>query len=355
MADNLKIAIVVYTLSSGGLERTVSNQTFLFEKMGYTIDLYVLEGEIDYSYSGNLFLFSLHKTNKIKEKIKQYNRLRALIQKGDYDFIVDHRYRLNNFMEKIWYSYIYKNQTLVYMVHSSDISSYISNYLAKKQIHWICVSNALKDILKKYYPKVKATTIYNFVQLEDSGKYQKNTSPPYILAVGRMDNANTKQFDVLIDCYAKSELPLRNIHLYILGSGERKTFLQSKAHDYFCSNLIHFKGFETDLRPYYSNAKFLVLCSKYEGLGMVLVESLICGTPVISYNCPVGPNEIIHHEYNGLLVENQNTEKLIHAMNRFVWDQELYKYCKKNAANSVDRFSSNKVAEVWEKFFNDIR
>ena len=70
--------------------------------------------------------------------------------------------------------------------------------------------------------------------------------------------------------------------------------------------------------PILNNAKFLALTSRYEGFPRVLLESLSTGTPVISVNCKSGPNEIIAHEVNGLLVENFNIKKLSEAFNRFV-------------------------------------
>ena len=67
---------------------------------------------------------------------------------------------------------------------------------------------------------------------------------------------------------------------------------------------------------------------------MVLIESLSCGTPVVSYNCPTGPNEIIQHEKNGLLVKANDKQKMTNAMNRMVEDKGLYNKLSANAKNS---------------------
>jgi len=352
LAQKKKIALVVYTLQSGGLERTVSNHSFLFRQMGFEVDLYVLDGIVEYPYSGHLFTFSLSKKLSLREKIKEYIRLRSLIRKGQYLCVLDHRYRLNSTMETIWYRYIYASQNLVYFVHSADISSYITPSLAKKNIRWISVSKGLEHILKQSYPKLSVQTIYNAVKI----KTERSHSFPheFVLAVGRMDDSGVKQLDVLIDCYAQSLLPQQHIHLYIVGSGVQKISLQEKAQQYPCRELIHFEGFQLDISNYYIQAKFLILSSKYEGLGMVLIESLLCGSPVISYDCPVGPSEIVSHEFNGLLVENQNQQALIEAMNRMILDGELYDFCKKNAACSVEKFSMKAIAQMWRVFFNDI-
>jgi N-acetylgalactosamine-N,N'-diacetylbacillosaminyl-diphospho-undecaprenol 4-alpha-N-acetylgalactosaminyltransferase len=84
---------------------------------------------------------------------------------------------------------------------------------------------------------------------------------------------------------------------------------------------------------------------------MVLLESLACETPIISWNYASGPSEIITHESNGLLVENQNLDKLIEAMNGFVSDNNLYLQCKENALPSVKQFSLETIGAKWLKVF----
>jgi dTDP-4-dehydrorhamnose reductase len=75
---------------------------------------------------------------------------------------------------------------------------------------------------------------------------------------------------------------------------------------------------------------------------MVLLESLACGTPVISFDCESGPSEIIVNELNGLLVENQNQQKMIFALNEMVNNEKLYLHCKSNSKTSVSGFSNHR-------------
>ena len=158
---------------------------------------------------------------------------------------------------------------------------------------------------------------------------------------------DVKQFDKLIEFYAKSELPMKDIRLFILGDGILKQELIALVKILNLEDKIYFKGKVNNPFVYFRQALYTVLSSKHEGFPMVLIESLACSTPVISFDCPSGPSEIIINNENGLLVENQNFDELAKAMNHMVDNKELYLHCKQNAKSSVQRFSIEKIGNQW--------
>ena len=84
-----------------------------------------------------------------------------------------------------------------------------------------------------------------------------------------------------------------------------------------------------------------------EGLPNVVLESLACETPVIAFDCSSGPREMILDKENGLLVANQDIEKLAEGMNLLVEDENLYRYCKQNTLQSVQSFSISTIGKQW--------
>jgi len=350
-----KIALVTYSLSSGGLERVVANSTFLFEEMGYDVHLYVLESKVDYPFTGRLHQYNIDQLGFLF-KIKAYISIKKSIKKNDFTLVIDHRYRLNWFTEIIWQKLIYCKQKVFNYIHSSNINNYLfsSNKLNEfffKNRQFICVSLGIERKVERQFPLLNKQTIYNFVDFNDV-EQTKEQPEKYILSIARMDHENVKQVDVLLECFAKSILPMKKIRLVILGDGVRLEEMKTLANKLDISDLVDFKGFEPNPENYLKNAIFTILTSKYEGLPTVLVESLLMKTPVISYDCETGPNEIIIDRFNGLLIENQNKDKMIDGMNELAENEELYNFLKQNSYKSVEKFRIEVIKKQWRKIIN---
>ncbi len=86
---------------------------------------------------------------------------------------------------------------------------------------------------------------------------------------------------------------------------------------------------------------------------MVILEALACSVPVVAFNCPTGPNDVIANKNNGLLIENQNIEALITGMNRMLDDIDLHRLCKNNALKSVQKYSIDVIGQQWLKLINN--
>lgn len=351
---NKKIALIGYKLAHGGLERMLSTVSEMLHDSHHEISVIVLENKVDYPYSGtliNLGHFS---------KYQKYFQLRKLLKTNQFDVIIDFRHRINPAMELLFLHYIYSGFQTVYTIHSSKLEVYltskkwVADQILKNISQIVTVSNGLKDNLSNEYNFNKSIVIPNAIS-EYSTENKVLSNPlnyKYCIAVGRL--VELKQFDQLIQIYAESELPKQQIHLVILGEGHQKDYLEGLVSELKMNDLVHLLGFKKNRFDYIKNAEFLALTSQYEGFSLVILEALHLQTPVIAFNCPTGPAELIQHRKNGLLIENQDFKLFKESMNTMISDKELYQIFKQNSKPSISKFSSKIVQKQWLELIQDI-
>ena len=146
----------------------------------------------------------------------------------------------------------------------------------------------------------------------------RTSGPPVLLAVGRL--APQKDYPTLIEAFARVRAK-RAVRLLILGDAknaqdmarERATLMQIAARKNVADDL-ELAGFAANPAAYMAHAALLVLSSRHEGLGNVLIEALACGCPVVSTDCPHGPAEILGQGIYGRLVPVGDSEAMAAAI-----------------------------------------
>ncbi len=358
-SHRLKICLVTVTLSDGGAERCAALLSNYFENQDIDIYHVVFSGKVAYDYSGKLFHLEhlKDKRNSWWSRSKRFFALKQFFDTNHFDYVIDFRTKEYFLQEMIIHNFVFPK--FIQTIHSYKLKSYVpkNKFLAKLLYRnceqFITVSKGIYEKVSSKYNFLPIKLIYNPIDFELISKQSKQEIADgfqYVLSAGSM-NKNIKQFNKLIECYANSMLTSKNIKLIILGEGKLKNKWIKLAESYNLQDMVIFKGNVKNPFRYYKNALFTISTSKYEGMPMVLLESLACETPVISWDYASGPNEIINDKNNGLLIENQHQEKLIEAMNLFVTDNNLYLQCKENALFSVKHFSIENIGNEWLNVF----
>lgn len=173
-----------------------------------------------------------------------------------------------------------------------------------------------------------------------------------VLAAGRL--TGQKGFDLLIDAY----VPLARAHpewqLRIYGDGVRRQRLRRRILRHGVYNNVFLMGATQRLGAFMSRASLFALSSRYEGFGMVIVEAMSKGLPVVSFDCPRGPSEIIDQDGDGLLVPPQDVDAMTQSLRELMEDAERRERLGAAAARKARQFEMSRIGAQWESLLADL-
>ena len=172
---------------------------------------------------------------------------------------------------------------------------------------------------------------------------------PRVLAVGRL--SPYKGFDLLLEAFARVRSRHPAWRLDILGEGPERAALEAKAAHLGLASQVRLLGNRPDVTAQLRAAEFFVLSSRAEGFPNVLCEAMATGTPVVSFDCPTGPAEIIRPGLDGLLVPNGDVPALADAMDRLMTDPALRAALAARAPEVLDRFGEAAILAQWDACF----
>ncbi len=170
---------------------------------------------------------------------------------------------------------------------------------------------------------------------------------PLVAAMGRLDRQ--KGFDLLLRAFALAAPAHPAWSVAIAGEGEERERLRALAVELGVAARVHLAGSLGKPGALLRSADLFVLPSRYEGFPNALLEAMTCGLPVVAFECPSGPADIIEHGRNGLLVPAQDVEALAEALRNLMGDEALRRRLGAAAAGIVSRYAPERVLALWEK------
>lgn len=339
----MKIVFIINSLSyKSGTERVSCHLANLcVEKLGYDVSILnrdTTHDKVAYSLNNEVKVYDLFGNNSIF-----YRKIQNYLSTEKPDFVVVHN------MGRLSLLCSFLNigtAKLISMEHVAFESrpkwvQFLSKILYKKIDKVVTLTH--QDNLSYQSWFKECYIIYNIspFSILDELKFKRLNK---IIAIGRL--TYQKNFQALLQAWYLIQSHNQDWLLEIYGTGNDELELRKFIDDYQIRN-VKLMGQSDNVEEIYQQSSIFVMSSRFEGLPMVLIEAQTFGLPIISFDCPHGPAEVINHEKNGLLVENQNVEALAQAMFELMNDDKKRNQYSLQALKDAERFQENNILRLW--------
>ena len=358
----MKVAYIINGLyDPAGMERVFTIRanylcnfidiTFITNKQGNRSDYFPLDKRI-------------HRID-IEGVISYEEKLKKILLENKYDITVStggaefyFLYKIKDGSKKIFVFHFSYDISRVWM---SGIKNPIKRNL------WIQLQKFRRIFIAKHYDEVvvltktdckkwgrwlsNVTYIYNPLTIMP-GKTSMCTNKS-VIAVGRLNYQ--KGFDYLIEAWRIVNRAFPDWKLNIYGEGELRITLQRQIDRYDLSSTVTLCGATNDIIEKYVESSIFVLSSRTEAFGLVITEAEACGLPIVAFNCPSGPQELIEDNKNGYLISSiGNVEFLADRVIKLMSDELLRQNMGHASLDFSKEFKMERIGAKWLKLYNKL-
>ena len=224
--------------------------------------------------------------------------------------------------------------------------------IKRSDLNVVLTKRAL-SVFKEKYGAENTVQIYNPVDpavLEAAGEYDPQSKK--IISVGRLTYQKNFQAAVKVAAAVLPKFPDWQWDVY--GQGEDLEELIKLTKEAGIDGQMHFKGQVTDLYQRYKQYSIMVMTSRYEGFPMTLLEGLGNGLPLVSFDIPTGPSEIINNGNNGYLVDEDDISGMISCLTDIMSDSGLRELMSMKSKEASSLFSVKDIIVSWNAIFEKI-
>lgn len=349
-------------VEKGGIERVIiAKANYFADILKYKVTIVVTsnkEKEAFYKISKNIkiidlnirknFIFSFFKyTKKLKQILNELDPNIILVPTGKEGMLIP-------FIDKK----IYKIREIHFSKKSRNIQNENCNCLKKKMIQ---IYNFMEQKIIQKYDKLVVLTnedkkewnhknievIYNPKTIKISKSAELLNKK--VISVGRLDYQ--KGFDRLINVWEKVLKNNEDWILEIYGDGPLREEILEMIKEKKLEKNILLMGATKNIDEKMLDSSIYILSSRHEGLPLVLLEAMECGLPIVSFDCPCGPKDVIKNAFNGYLIKNGEIELMAQSLERLLNNQELRKNIGENSKKESQKYEIEKVMLKWTRIF----
>lgn len=365
----MRITLVISSLSAGGAERVMTTMANYWANKGWEItlitfdsiaaDFYDLHPNVKRIAVG-LMGESHNPLLAIKNNAKRLMKLRYEIKRDKSSIVI-------SFIDKINVLTLLATRRLNVKVIISERTHPAYHNIGRiwSRLRRICYPWAdmivgqsaaacawLTNNIGKVSPVVIPNAVHNPDEISDDAKLLKeiltksDSTMQTVVAMGRL--SPEKGFDLLLRSFARISKAQPAWSLVIFGEGNERSSLARLADNLGIADRVFLPGLVQNPMQLMRQADLFVLSSRFEGFPNVLLEAMASGLPVISFDCPIGPREIIRDGIDGVLVPPENVDALADAMNKLMENAVERNRLAARAPEVTVRLRLEKIMGMWE-------
>lgn len=353
----MRISLIISALSAGGAERVIVTLANCWAARGRRVTLITFEPpgttpyyEIDPRVAlCQLGIASVGSPlwRAIRQNLRRIRALRHALRAADPDLAI-------SFLAKINVLTVLASRGLAFPVVVSErnnpkrqrfrgIWSWLRQRLYRRAY---CVVTPSRGVLESFSGDIRerGRVIPNPVDLGSAASVRRGGTR--LVAVGRL--VHQKGFDLLLQAFARIAPLHPQWTLTIWGEGDQRPALEASIADLGLAGRVRLPGVTERPGQWVEAADVFVLSSRYESFGNVITEAMAAGLPVVAFDCPWGPGDIVRDGEDGLLVTPEDVDALAAAMRRLIVDADLRERLGAAAGRNVRRFAREPILEQWD-------
>lgn len=378
-----KVTILSLHLGYGGAERCITNLANslvdkynveilsvykLYDKPAFNIDKRVnvryltdvLPNRDDIRYDlKHLKIFSLVKDFFYALKVLNLKKKRTIdaIDACDSDIIISSKVYFNKLLGEykndgiraIGWEHNYNNHT------KKEIKEFINSCKYLDDV--VMVNKELQEFYQKKFSEYGLKCVVRYIPnyIEDVSKTTTKYDNKNLIAVGRLEAV--KGFDDLIKVYKLVNLKTQNTSLTLVGDGKEKNSLFESVVKNDLFSKVKMPGYllQEDIDKLYNNSCLYIMTSHSESFGLVMLEAMSHGLPVVAFSTAEGARELVENGYNGYLINNRNEFEMADKIIELLNDTDKLKEMGKNAYNSAKKYTKKAVIKTWEQLLDETK
>lgn len=227
------------------------------------------------------------------------------------------------------------------------VHRYATKWIYGKYRHFVVLTNGDKEA----WGCDNCMVIPNFHNFSPLQAIPDRADCKQVLLLARL--MPQKRIDLMIDIWSKLAGDFPDWRVKVLGEGALREELEARIHSLGLEDVFLMPGEVKDVEEELRHSDILCLTSEYEGFGIVLIEAMANGVPVIAFNY-VGISDIVCDGENGTVVPFGDTDAFASRLRTLLRDRALRRQYASKALSSVHKFDKAAIMEQWTALFKDI-